>query len=156
MAEKRIKNELDTDYVVIGIATSLREYKLCYHLNNLLECDFRKLKDITFEPTDRTRTSQFSVFKAASADNQMQYMVFANKNGGEVLLPEAASFDFLLRVDGNLEIEQVATLVDGIRNLPDVLLTAEIPARKIKNRERLVYEEEKASRRLITTKRFKL
>lgn len=156
MAEKRIKNELDTDYVVIGIATSLREYKLCYHLNNLLECDFRKLKDITFEPTDRTRTSQFSVFKAASADNQMQYMVFANKNGGEVLLPEAASFDFLLRVDGNLEIEQVATLVDGIRNLPDVLLTAEIPARKIKNRERLVYEEEKAPRRLITTKRFKL
>ena len=156
MAEKRIKNELDTDYVVIGIATSLREYKLCYHLNNLLECDFRKLKDITFEPTDRTRTSQFSVFKAASADNQMQYMVFANKNGGEVLLPEAASFDFLLRVDGNLEIEQVSTLVDGIRNLPDVLLTAEIPARKIKNRERLVYEEEKAPRRLITTKRFKL
>lgn len=156
MAEKRIKNELDTDYVVIGIATSLREYKLCYHLNNLLECDFRKLKDITFEPTDRTRTSQFSVFKAASADNQMQYMVFANKNGGEVLLPEAASFDFLLRVDGNLETEQVATLVEGIRNLPDVLLTAEIPARKIKNRERLVYEEEKAPRRLITTKRFKL
>lgn len=156
MAEKRIKNELDTDYVVIGIATSLREYKLCYHLNNLLECDFRKLKDITFEPTDRTRTSQFSVFKATSADNQMQYMVFANKNAGEILLPEAGSFDFLLRVDGNLETEQVATLVDGIRNLPDVLLTAEIPARKIKNRERLVYEEEKAPRRLITTKRFKL
>lgn len=156
MAEKRIKNELDTDYVVIGIATSLKEYKLCFHLNALLECDFRKLKDITFEPVDRTRTSQFSVFKAVSPDNQLQYIVFANKNGGEVLLPEAGSFDFLLRITGHPESEKLAEMVDGIRNMPEVLLTAEIPGRKIKNRERLVYEEEKAPRKLITTKRFKL
>lgn len=156
MAEKRIKNELDTDYVVIGIATSLKEYKLCFHLNQLLECDFRKLPDITFEPTDRTRTSQFSVFKAVLPDKQMEYMVFANKNAGEVLLPEATGFDFLLRITGHPETATLADMVDAIRNLPDVLLTAEIPARKIKNRERLIYEEEKAPRKLITTKRFKL
>lgn len=154
MAEKRIKNELDTDYRVVGVATSLKEYKLCYHLNQLLECDFQKLKDVSFEPTDRTRTSQFSVLKAKATDGQTVYMVFANKNNGELLLPEAGSFDFLLQVTGRTEDDFIHGIIESVKLFPDVLLTAEIPLKKIKNKERLVYEEEKPARKLITPKRF--
>lgn len=154
MAEKRIKNELDTDYRIIGIASSLKEYTLCYHLNRLLGCDFHKLKDLMFEPTDRSRTSRFSVFKATSTDEQATFLFFANKNNGEMLLPEAASFDFLLQVTGKNEDDFIEGITEGIRHFPDVLLTAEIPLKKIRNKERLVYEEEKPARKLITPKRF--
>ncbi|MBS1612010.1 MAG: hypothetical protein JST49_04260, partial [Bacteroidetes bacterium] len=64
MAEKRIKNELDNDYVLVGIASSMKEYRLCHFMNILLGCDFKKLDDLVFESRDRGQNIQFSVFKA--------------------------------------------------------------------------------------------
>lgn len=155
MAEKRITNELDTDYRLVGIATSLKEYKLCYHLNQLLGCDFRKLKDLIFEPKDRTRSTQFSVIKAGSDDDKNQLIVFSNKSSGEYLLPEVSNFDYVIQVWGKYEDEDMRFLVDGIKQFPEVVMSAEIPIKKIKSKERMVYEEEKPAQKLITTKRFK-
>ena len=83
MADKKIINELSIDYKLVGLASSLKEYKLCYHLNNLLNCDFRKLNDQTFEPTDRSRVIQFSVFKSGEEQDKNQFIVFSNKNLNE-------------------------------------------------------------------------
>jgi hypothetical protein len=155
MAEKKIKNELTSDYVLVGISSSLKEYKLCYHLNTLLACDFKKLKDLIFEPTDRSRKIQFSVFKAGEEDDKNQFIVFTNKNLQDVLLPEISNFDYLVQILGKYEEESVKALVEGIRQFPEVMMTAEIPLKKIRSKERLVYEEEKKVQKLISPKRFK-
>ena len=157
MAEKRINlpagkagNELTADYKLIGIASSLREYKLCYHLNQLLRCDFRKLQDLMFKPTEK-----FSVFKAGEEEDVNKFIVFSNKSSGEVLLPEVSNFDYIVQIQGNYETEAVENLVKGIRQFPEVVMTAEIPLKKIKSKERLIYEEERPSHHLINKKRFK-
>jgi hypothetical protein len=152
VAEKRIKNELSTDYKLIGVASSLKEYKLCYHLNELLACDFRKLKDIIFESGDRSSTIQFSVFKAGTEDDPNRFIVFTNKNPGEVLLPEVANFDYIMQIEGKYEAGQMKNLIDGVKQFPGVLMCAEIPLKKIKTKERLIYEEERPSHRLLNTK----
>lgn len=155
MAERKIKNELSTDYIVVGIASSLKEYKLCYHLNQLLACDFKKLKDLIFEPTDRTRKIQFSVFSGCDEGDRNQFIVFSNKNLDEVLLPEISNFDYILQIHGKFEEEEMKNLMEGIRGFPEVVMTAEIPLKKIKSKERLVYEEEKPVQKLISPKRFR-
>jgi hypothetical protein len=153
VAEKKISNEIIADYQLIGIAASLREYKLCYHLNLLLGCDFRKLKDLIFEPTDRTRKVQFSVFKAVHENSKNEFVVFANKILGDVLLPEAGNFDFILQIKGKFEVDRLNELLKKIRTLPEVAATTVLPLKKIKSKERLVYEEEKPPRRLLQHKR---
>lgn len=155
MADRKITNELVTDYKLVGVATSLKEYKFCFHLNQLLGCDFNKLKDLIFEPTDRTRKVQFSVFKAGDETDQNSYMVFSNKNKQDVLLPEISNFDYVIKIHGKYEAADIKTLTDGIRLFPDVMMTAEIPLKKIKSKERLVYEEEKPVQKLISPRRFK-
>lgn len=155
MAERKIKNELSTDYILVGIASSLKEYKLCYHLNQLLACDFKKLKDLIFEPTDRTRKIQFSVFTGCDEGDRNQFIVFSNKNLDEVLLPEIGNFDYILQIHGKFEEEEMKNLMEGIREFPEVVMTAEIPLKKIKSKERLVYEEEKPVQKLISPKRFR-
>lgn len=147
MAEKKIKNDWETDYAVIGIATSAKEYKLCYHLNRVLMCDLCKVHDLIFESTDRTRSSHFSVFRGISENGHTEYWIYANKNAGDVLLPEAGNFDFLLRISGYTEDDFIKKLLEEIRQLPQILLTAEIPLKKIKNKERLVYVEEATLRK---------
>jgi len=155
MAEKKIKSEIPADYKLVGVASSLKEYKLCYHLNSLLSCDFKKLNDLVFEPTDRSRKIQFSVFKAGSEEDKNQFMVFSNKNLNEVLLPEISNFDYILQIHGKLEADEIKNMMEGIKQFPEVMMTAEIPLKKIKSKERLVYEEDKPVQKLISPKRFK-
>ncbi len=155
MAEKKITNDLSSDYKLVGLASSLKEYKLCYHLNSLLSCDFRKLTDQTFEPTDRSRIIQFSVFKAGHEEDKNQFIVFSNKNLNEVLLPEISNFDYVIQVQGKYTEEEMSALMNGIKQFPEVLMTAEIPLKKIKSKDRLVYREEKTIQKPVIRKRFK-
>lgn len=144
---------MEFNYRLIGVASSLKEYKFCYHLNQLLSVDFIKLNDLVFQSTDRTRSIQFGVFKAGDEDDKNQFFVFNNKNLGEVLLPEAMSFDFIIQVKGECTEKEMAGIVDGIKLFPEILVCAEIPLKKIKSKERLVYLEEKPSTK--PTKKFK-
>ncbi|MFN8321850.1 MAG: IPExxxVDY family protein [Chitinophagales bacterium] len=155
MADKKIINELSIDYKLVGLASSLKEYKLCYHLNNLLNCDFRKLNDQTFEPTDRSRVIQFSVFKSGEEQDKNQFIVFSNKNLNEVLLPEISNFDYVIQIKGKYSEDEMGALMNGIKQFPEVVMTAEIPLKKIKSKDRLVYREEKITQKPVTRKRFK-
>ena len=154
MADKRITNEPDTDYRLVGIATSLKEYKVCHHLNQLLGADFRKLEALVFEPKDRTRKTEFSVFKAGDAQKNT-FLVFTNKNMGEYLLPEISNFDYLVQVRGKYSDDDMAAFMDGIKHFPEVVMCLEVPLKKIKSKERLGYEEEIETQRLISPKRFR-
>jgi hypothetical protein len=155
VAERRIKNEYTADYLLIGIASSLKEYKFCFHLSQLLALEFRKLNDLVFESGDRTRKTQFSVFKAGGEDDRNQFTVFTNKNLDEVLLTEVANFDFIIQIQGKYEADETKNLIAGIKQFSEVMMTAEIPLKKIKNKDRLVYEEERPSHKLFSTKKFK-
>jgi hypothetical protein len=143
MAEKKLKNDLDTDYRLLGIATSLKEYKLCYFLNQLLDCDFKKLEALSFEPKDRGRKVEFSVLRAEPEESNNTFTVFTNKNMGEFLLHEVSNFDYIIQVTGKFDDENMKALADGVKEMPEVVMSAEIPLRKIKSKERLVYVEEK-------------
>ncbi len=123
MADKKLTNDLDTDYRLAGIATSLKEYKLCYYLNRLLDCDFKKLEPLTFEPKDRSRKIQFSVFKAEQGDTNNAYIVFTNKNMGEFLLPEVSNFDYIVQITGKFKDENMRKMLDGIKKLEEVVLS---------------------------------
>lgn len=154
MAEKKITNDPDTDYRLVGIASALKEYKVCHHLNQLVGCDFRKLPALVFEPKDRTRKTEFSVFKAEDADRNI-YVVFTNKNMGEYLLPEISNFDYLVQIRGKFTEDDIQRLMEGIRRFPEVVMCLEVPLKKIKSKERLSYEEEKEVHKLLTQKRIK-
>jgi len=143
MADKKLISELDTDYSLAGIATSLKEYQLCYWLNQLLACDFKKLEPLTFEPRDRSRKIQFSVFRAEQAETRNTFTVFTNKNMGEFLLPEVSNFDYIVQIAGKFKEESMKQLLEGMKQVGEVVLSAEIPLKKIKSKERLIYLEEK-------------
>lgn len=147
MAEKKIVNELKADYQLIGIACTLKEYKLCYHLNLLLQADFIKLPDLVFQPKDRTRQIQFSVFKSGEENDRIRFMLFGNKSINDILLSEISNFDFVLQIFGGLTADELKHLMGGISEFPNTMLTAEIPLRKIKSKERLIYMEEKNSQK---------
>src|SRR5438552_2982939 len=113
MAGRKIKSEsaFGTDNRLIGIASSLKEYKLCFYLNQVLGCDLNKMNDLDFEPAGRTRKIQYSVFKAGEETDKNRFFVFSNKNHGDFLLPEVSHFDYILRIEGRYEDEKVKKII---------------------------------------------
>ena len=81
--------------------------------------------------------------------------MFSNKNLNEVLLPEISNFDYVIQVQGKYTEEEMSALMNGIKQFPEVLMTAEIPLKKIKSKDRLVYREEKTIQKPVIRKRFK-
>jgi hypothetical protein len=153
MAEKKIKSEIQNDYRLIGLSTSLREYKLCFHLNQLIGTDFRKLPNLVFESSDHLRKIGFSVFSSLDGEEKNSYIVFANKSLGEVLLSEISQFDFLIKISDSITDKELNELLDSIGQLPNVIFCTEIELKKIKNKGRLEYVEEKTTQKLMLGKK---
>jgi len=153
MAEKKIKNEPQNDYRLIGFATSLREHKLCFHLNTILNTDFRKISNLIFESADRSRSIEFSVLSSPDAEQKNDFIVFANKNLGDVLLPEISQFDYVMKIKGKIDDSELEAQIEAISVLPNMLMCTEISLKKIKNKERLEYEEEKPTQKLMMNKK---
>lgn len=147
MAVKKIVTDFETDYALVGVATPLREYKFCYHLNKLLGYDFIKQRDLVFESNDRTRDISFSVFRGESGDETNSFRVFSNKALGEFLLPEMSGYDYLIQVTGKFTDVESEQLIKGIKQIPETVLCAVIPPKKIRNHARLIYEEETTTTR---------
>ncbi|MCS6933797.1 MAG: IPExxxVDY family protein [Chitinophagales bacterium] len=155
MSARTIQNRFEDDYRLIGIATTLKEYRLAYLLNELLGCDFRKIKDIIFESAARERNVFFSVMKAEGNYGKTIYVFFANKNGTDVLLPEAGTFDYLLKLQGECSDEHIHAVCTQVQQWEEVVMCCEIPLERVKNKERLIYEEELKSVRPIFKRNFR-
>jgi hypothetical protein len=96
---------------------------------------------------------EFSVLSSSGNEQKNDYIVFANKNLGDVLLPEIVQFDYVMKVSGKISAEEISEQLEVIGQLPDMMLCKEIELKKIKNKERLEYEEEKVTQKLMRVKK---
>jgi len=125
---------------LIGVGATLKYYALCHHLNNLWQIDFQSIKPILIK-SNKGKKAEFFTLQTASEDGKIVFTMFVNKEAGQFLLPEAANYDFILKVEGELEDEDVKTLCGQIMEVKGVLLSAEIPLDKTKYANRLVLPE---------------
>ena len=139
MAEKKIYIDYDRDFKLLGIASSERDYKLCYQLTTLLDWKITRLPQHEIELRDRSIKASFSLFKVEHEQSVSIFYLFGNKSGSDILLPEAADFDYLIKTTGSYK--GTKEVLKKIKQIANVLTAAEIPIKKIKNFDRLQYEE---------------
>lgn len=138
MPAKKITYESDRNFYLIGIAASIKNYTLCFLLNDLLQVQFTRQVDLELFQKERSLKQAFAVFLGHHELASTDFWLFNNKSGSEALLPEAAMFDYLLKVTGaGREWRHLPT---ELKQLEGVLTAAEIPVKSIKNPDRLVYE----------------
>ena len=139
MTERKITSEPDKNFRLIGIATSERDYRLCFMLSEAMDWEITRLPNQEIELKERSLKMSLSVFKVVHELTHSTFYLFANKNMGELLLPEAGNFDYLLKTDG--AYKGTKDLLKKIKQIDAVLTAAEIPVKTLKNYDRLAYEE---------------
>ncbi len=124
---------------MIGIVAPVKDYQFCWHLNQLLQMDFRINNDLEIQLTKRGRDYFFSVYEYGEPNRSLMNYLYNNQFDGEYLLPEFRHLDFLWLLKGDMvDKEEFAALQQSIKSLPAVQLVIELSTGKIKNKGHLI------------------
>lgn len=137
-------NEMAEDFFedtrLLGIVAPVKDYQLCWFLNQLFRFRFRMNNEIEIQLTKKQRKYFFPVYEYNEPNSSLVHYLYNNQDDGEYLLPEFKHLDFLWLLKGDLvENESINHMVSSIKNIYAVQLVMELTNEKIKNKGHLIF-----------------
>ena len=128
------------DTRLIGIVAPIKDYQLCWQLNQLLTIDFRNNNDIEIQLKRKKRDYYFAVFQYCEAGNSLVHYLYNNQFDGEYLLPEFRHLDFLYLLKGDVVADDyLQQLMETIKKINGVQLVMELVHDKIRNKAHMIF-----------------
>jgi hypothetical protein len=110
-------------FTLIGISCHLKDYRLSFHLNQVLELSLVKLDDF----------QGFSFYFYRDEDTLNSYYLLGNRGQDAILFPDLRQTDYLLLVEGPVKKARKEYLLNTIRSIQNVLTSFEVRFETIKN-----------------------
>ena len=140
----------DDEYFLIGIHTTLEDYKLAYLLNKNLGTSFSKLKEgLDFEKTS------FSLFNYSNKKYDFEWFLLANSAKREsqtesnkllliaetkmYLIAEKKKVDFFIKISGSVQYSFVLETIDKIKKIDQVITSYSIDKNTLKSKDFLIF-----------------
>ena len=128
------------DTRLIGIVAPIKDYQLCWQLNQLLTIDFRNNNDIEIQLKRKKRDYYFAVFQYCEPGNSLVHYLYNNQFDGEYLLPEFRHLDFLYLLKGDFVADDyLQQLMETIKKINGVQLVMELVHDKIRNKGHMIF-----------------
>jgi hypothetical protein len=125
---------------LLGIMAPIEQYRFCWHLNQILNFDFRINNDIEIRLKKNLRNYFFAIYEYGENSGTVKHYLYNNKDEGEYLLPEFKHLDFLwLMKDDIMNEKDLNIFINSIKVIPSVQLVLELTNEKIRNKQHLVF-----------------
>src|SRR5690606_25956192 len=118
---KILKFEIDLDFVLLAITSSLKDYRLCYHINKSLCFNFAKTSDLEIAFSGFDEPFYFSLYQDFWESTETEFFFIANRGNGGYLIPEMNKTDYFLMIKNFIEDEELSRIVSGINKIPEVV-----------------------------------
>lgn len=142
MKNKKLQVEYSYDFVLLALATSAKEYKLAWHINNALGIRLVKQQEKTVHfLNDREITISHFLFKTEYSTFRLlknKSLSGAGKTG--FLLSELAHFDYLIMINDEGGYFNPDTTLSSLKGIPVVEYISTINISKLKEKENLIFE----------------
>ncbi len=124
---------------ILGIASTLKNYQLCFQIEKQLQIDFRTSQDLQIPLEKNKRSYSFTVYEFLEPAIATEHFLYTNKNDGESLLPELQHLDFIWLLKGVFfnNDEVFNDLQQNLRTIAGIQLVTEVAHEKIKSRDNL-------------------
>jgi hypothetical protein len=133
-------SEFFEDARLLGMVAPMKDYQLCWQLNNKLRFNFRTNNDIEIQLTKKKRTYFFGIYQYDEPNSSLSHYLYKNHFDGEFLLPEFKHLDFLWLLKGDLvNDETLNDLIKSIKTMNGIQLVTELTNEKIKNKGNLIF-----------------
>lgn len=144
----------EDEYSLIGIHTTLEDFKLAYLLNKYLCTSFYKSReDLNFE--DLQKKASFSIFNYTSCKHDFDWFLISNSSKAEnqketnellitsetktYLIPEKKKVDFFIKISGDLEDSFMSETVNKIKKIEQVITSYLIDKNTLKSKDFLIF-----------------
>ncbi|MFC3197186.1 IPExxxVDY family protein [Parapedobacter deserti] len=135
-----LKYEIDLDFILIAIASPLKDYRLCYFINKLTGLKLAKVDDHEIWMSAQIGRLYFSRYACFSATSDTEYHLLANRGTeGGVLIPEMRHSDYFLIIKNFIDEEDLVAIQERIAEIPEVVVATEISPQKLKSKENLIF-----------------
>ncbi|MGB0891798.1 MAG: IPExxxVDY family protein [Flavobacteriaceae bacterium] len=149
-----IEDFSDNNYTLIGIHSTLEDYKLAYVLNSTLNTKFKKANfSLDFE--NKNNNASFSIYEF---ENKKQYTnwflisntykdlsrpvasgLFIESEITTYLIPELKKVDFFLKLEGDFEYDFILKTIEKINQTKQIITSYKIDANTLKSKDFLIF-----------------
>ena len=135
---KTLKFEIDLDFVLIAITTSLRDYRICHHINKRLNFHFTKSPDLEVDIIQSGGPVFFSLYQYHWEASETDFYFIANKGSDGYLVPEMRKVDYFMMIKNYIDDDDLDKLVTDLNKIQEIVAAVKIDPKKIKSRENLL------------------
>jgi hypothetical protein len=163
LGKHTLEIEYDFDFVLIGISSHEKDYRLCWALNNKLGLELTKQESLEIKGKKQITPSYFSFFTFNHEDEFKEYSILANfseskslelhetslfgalektkadHTENEYLIPEQKQMNYFLVINGEFENEEVDELIKKIKEIDNVQTALRIDPKTLKSKQNLIF-----------------
>lgn len=161
MGKHTLKIEYDYDFVLIGISSHEKDYRLCWALNNVLGIDLTKTESLEIKSKKQIAPSFFSLFNYENEDEFVEYFVIANQSENKlvasktntlfvkgtkepgpadgILIPEHKQMDYFFVIKGEVDDEKTSEVIKKIKEIDLILAAVRLDVSELKSKANLIF-----------------
>jgi len=141
LAKRKLKIDPEFNFILIGIATPLLDYRMAWFINHVLFKQLAKTDDLTItDPQNRVQTA-YGRFDYQEELTKSVFHLVQNKQGAICLIPELRELDYLLLVKGEYYRPRKNEMVKKIRAIEQIQAVVIIDVESLKSKNNLIFEE---------------
>ena len=126
-----LKSGMEKNYVLIGIACHLKEYRLCWALNEKLGLKLKRIEDLMVSPEGkRKEENRHPVFHYEEMKRDEQYFLVGNHGPSGELIEKKIHADYLIFIKDIAVKGGASLLISEIKKIEHVLTAFKIPLQK--------------------------
>lgn len=140
MKKNRLTNDYPIDFELIGIVSSVKEYKLAWHLNQLELFHLVKGDDIKIDLKENRQIRISNLYE--ETDYTKVYLLknrLVSANANQFLISELQQFDYLVKLSNQTMENWADSLLLKLKNIPVISYALKIDIGKIKMKDNLLF-----------------
>ncbi len=154
--------DLELDFVLVGISSALRDYRLCHFIYKHTGLAFRRGKEdyldhkgyvkekdrdemdyhIIFEKTKQRGVSKhyYTIYRYCDSNFEYEFYLLNNRSvEGMMLIPELPTFDYFLMIKHYIDPDDLRSLLEELKGINEVILAKELDPTTLKSKENLIF-----------------
>jgi hypothetical protein len=140
LSKYHLRVDFDFEFSLICLISSLKDYRLCWHINRLLSIQLARQNDLEVTNMKKRQVSYFNQFHFVDEINFLHYSLIGNKSSGAYLLPELKQVDYLLMLRGDAAGETTAEIVQQLKTLAGIEALFEANPAELRSKQNLILE----------------
>ena len=125
MKTLRFNEDFELDFLILGVNSHIKLYKLCWEINKKLHTRFVKNKNHIIN-----NNQEFERFSYTNKNSEITYNIISNISNTGYLDPNNKSINYFMIVQG--EVYNTQKTIERINQIEDILLVFELNLSKIK------------------------